>query len=344
MLIALIVATTGFVISIPLAFANGGSSSPPYACGQLGVILDTIRTLESGGNYEARNPNASAAGAYQYVTRTWTYWAGEAGISTDLYPTADNAPAHIQDQVAGVNVTSILADHDNLVESVPVIWYYPVAWGNDEIMDSVPAPQDGNTLTVREYQTEWMGIFNEKLAVAQQAGTMLCAATDVTGEWALPAPRAVIGEGTLDDPHHDYPAWDFMIPVGTPIYAVTGGTVVNVGTWPGNWWSAGCGGGNPPANCSSCGIGITIQHPHGLRHTYCHNSAAHVAEGDTVAPGQHIADSGNSGRSGGPHLHLEFRINNVRRCPQPLLAALYLGTPIPTAESLPTSGCSFTPQ
>ena len=344
MLIALIVAATGFVISIPLVFANGGSSSPPYACGQLGVILDTIRTLESGGNYEARNPNASAAGAYQYVTGTWTYWAGEAGISTDLYPTADSAPAHIQDQVAGVNVTSILANHDNLVESVPVIWYYPVAWGNDEIMDSVPAPQYGNTLTVREYQTKWMGIFNEKLAVAQEAGTMLCAATDVTGEWALPAPRAVIGEGTLDDPHHHYPAWDFMIPVGTPIYAVTGGTVANVGTWPGNWWSAGCGGRNPPANCSSCGIGVTIQHPDGLRHTYCHNSVAHVVEGDTVAPGQHIADSGNSGRSGGPHLHLEFRINNVRRCPQPLLAALYFGTPIPTAESLPTSGCSFIPR
>lgn len=341
-LLALIVATTGFVISIPLVFANGGSSSPPYACGQLGVILDTIRTLESGGNYDVRNPNASAAGAYQYVTGTWTYWAGEADISTGLYPTADRAPAHIQDQVAGVNVTSILANHDNLVESVPVIWYYPVAWGNDEIMDSVPAPQYGNTLTVREYQTKWMGIFNEKLAVAQESGTMLCAATDVTGEWALPAPRAVIGEGTLDDPHRHYPAWDFMIPVGTPIYAVTGGTVANVGQWPGNWWSAGCSGRNPPADCSSCGIGVTIQHPDGLRHTYCHNSVAHVVEGDIVAPGQHIADSGNSGRSGGPHLHLELRIRDVRRCPQPLLAALYFGTPIPTAESLPTSGCSFT--
>lgn len=338
---ALIVAATGFLMSIPLVFANGGSSSPPYACGQLGVILDTIRTLESGGDYEAHAAKASAAGAYQYVTGTWTHWANEADIDLDLYPTADTAPAHIQDQVAGVNVSSILADHDNLVESVPVIWYYPTAWGNDAIMDAIPRPDAGNRLTVRQYQTKWMGVFNEKLAAAQETGSMLCASTDVTGEWALPAPRATIAETTLDDPHHDYPAWDFLIPVGTPIYAITGGTVANVGTWPGNWWSAGCGGNSPPANCSTCGIGITIQHQDGLRHTYCHNSANHVAQGDTITPGQHIADSGNSGRSGTPHLHLELRINNVRRCPQPLLAALYNATPIPTPDSLPTSGCSF---
>lgn len=340
-LIAVFVVATGFVMSIPLLFANGASATPPYACGQLGVILDTIRTRESGGDYTAHAAKGSAAGAYQYVTGTWKHWADQAEISADLYPTADSAPPHIQDQVAGVNVTSILADHNNLVEAVPVIWYYPIAWDNDTIMDQVPAPQFGNTLTVREYQTGWLKLFNSKLATPQQADTMLCANTDVTGQWALPAPRSMIGEDTLDDPHHDYPAWDFTIPVGTAIYAVTAGTVANIGTWPGNWWNAGCNSPNRPPACSTCGIGITIQHPDGLRHTYCHNSVAHVAQGDIVAPGQHIADSGNSGRSGEPHLHLELRINNVRYCPQPLMTALYFGTPIPTPESLPTSGCSF---
>ena len=48
-------ATTMFLLSIPMVFANGGSATAPYACGQLGVILDTIRTLESGGDYEIRN-------------------------------------------------------------------------------------------------------------------------------------------------------------------------------------------------------------------------------------------------------------------------------------------------
>ncbi|MEP2372754.1 M23 family metallopeptidase [Ilumatobacter sp.] len=339
-LAALIFGTIGFVLSIPLVFANGGDSTGVYACGQLGTILDTIRTLESGGNYQIESGGSSASGAYQYIDTTWRYWAGEADVSTDLYPTAASAPDFIQDQVAGVNVSAILADNDNSVEAVPIVWYYPAALDDPSWMDRIPAPSAGNTLTVREYQTRWLDTYNEK-AEAGGENAITCGPTAVTGDWALPAPREVIGENTLDDPHHDYPAWDFMIPAGTPIYAITGGTVANVGTWTGNWWAAGCGGNNPPAACTSCGVGITIQHPDGLRHTYCHNSTSHVAEGDAVAPGQHIADSGNSGRSGSAHLHLELRINGIRHCPQPLLDALYHGTAIPLAADLPTSGCSF---
>ena len=33
--------------------------------------------------------------------------------------------------------------------------------------------------------------------------------------------------------------------------------------------------------------------------------------------------SGNTGRSGAPHLHLELRSTDVRRCPQLLLRELY---------------------
>ncbi len=60
-----------------------------------------------------------------------------------------------------------------------------------------------------------------------------------------------------------------------------------------------------------------------------------------VAPGQHIADSGDTRPLRHAHLHLELRINGVRHCPQPLLDALYHGTPIPLAADLPTTGCSF---
>ena len=63
------------------------------------------------------------------------------------------------------------------------------------------------------------------------------------GAWSLPGPRALIeaNPSVLDAPHHDYPAWDRIIPVNTPIYAVRGGTVVNVEAWPHNWWTSGCG-------------------------------------------------------------------------------------------------------
>lgn len=327
------------VLSIPLVFANGGPATSPYACGRLGVILDTIRTLESGGDYTIRARGASAAGAYQYITSTWRHWAGEAGVSTELYPTADTAPPHIQDRVAGANVSVILADNDNLVEVVPVIWYYPAALGDAEIMDKIPMPSAGNVLTVREYQTRWLDTYNEKLA-ATDGETPTCAATDVTGEWALPLPGEILTVEMLSAPHHTYPAVDLRVPVGTPVFAITGGRVDRVTKWNHNWWAVGCGGSRRPAGCQSCGIGITIQHPDGLRHTYCHNSRNHVAIGDQIAPGQHIADSGNSGRSGAPHLHLEMRVDGQRLCPQGLLTAL-LDRRHTTDEGWPRQGCSF---
>ena len=70
---ALLVGCIVSALSIPLVFANGGPATSPYACGRLGVILDTIRTLESGGDYTARASGASAAGAYQYITSTWRH-------------------------------------------------------------------------------------------------------------------------------------------------------------------------------------------------------------------------------------------------------------------------------
>ena len=123
--------------------------------------------------------------------------------------------------------------------------------------------------------------------------------------------------------------------------AVTGGTVARITNWNANWWEVGCGRSNPPADCHSCGIGITIQHPDGLRHTYCHNSRHHVTVGDQIAPGQHIADTGNTGRSGAPHLHLEFRIDGQRVCPQPLMIPLFEGSPVGQTSEAAAQDCSF---
>jgi len=60
---------------------------------------------------------------------------------------------------------------------------------------------------------------------------------------------------------------------------------------------------------SGYGLTVVIDHGNGLETRYAHLSGASVREGDRVEAGQVVAQSGSSGRSTGPHLHLEARQN-----------------------------------
>ncbi|MGY0485884.1 M23 family metallopeptidase [Streptomyces sp. WG-D5] len=92
--------------------------------------------------------------------------------------------------------------------------------------------------------------------------------------------------------HHS--GQDFAVPVGTEVVAVHGGTVVKAG---------GNGAGDGPAY----GNAIVIKHSDGTYSQYAHLSRIDVKVGDKVGTGDHIALSGNTGNSSGPHLHFEIR-------------------------------------
>jgi hypothetical protein len=83
--------------------------------------------------------------------------------------------------------------------------------------------------------------------------------------WSIPVPAGAFNPSQLDDPHHDYPAWDLMIPTGTPVYALTAGTVARVTRYSRNWWRAACSAAID-GGCQSCGMGVTVQTDIGLRH------------------------------------------------------------------------------
>lgn len=86
----------------------------------------------------------------------------------------------------------------------------------------------------------------------------------------------------------DIPMW-----FGSKVYATGAGVVISAG------WDGGLG------------WAVEIQHEMGFTTTYGHTSKLLVKKGDEVKAGDPIALSGNSGRSTGPHLHYEMRLNNV---------------------------------
>jgi murein DD-endopeptidase MepM/ murein hydrolase activator NlpD len=53
------------------------------------------------------------------------------------------------------------------------------------------------------------------------------------------------------------------------------------------------------------GLTVVVDHGSGVETRYAHLSSAPIKAGDLVESGQLIAQSGNSGRSTGPHLHFE---------------------------------------
>jgi murein DD-endopeptidase MepM/ murein hydrolase activator NlpD len=90
---------------------------------------------------------------------------------------------------------------------------------------------------------------------------------------------------------------DFPAEAGTPIVATASGKVIFA-----DWHPA-------------YGKMLEIDHGNGLVSRYAHTSSVAVKEGDLVVRGQRVATVGSTGRSTGPHLHFEVRLNGVPQNP-----------------------------
>lgn len=130
----------------------------------------------------------------------------------------------------------------------------------------------------------------------------------------VPYRKPVIGEveftsgfGVRSDPFLGRPAMhtglDFRAAMGDPVRATANGKVVSSG-WAGGY-----------------GRMVEIDHGNGLATRYGHLSQINVKVGDLIKIGQVIGEVGSTGRSTGPHLHYETRIDGDAVDPQKFLRA-----------------------
>ena len=106
--------------------------------------------------------------------------------------------------------------------------------------------------------------------------------------WQLPIKTYVLTSGFGRRWGNLHAGEDFAAPVGTALVSMSTGTVVFAGEQ------------------SGFGVLVKIRYWDGTVAFYAHMSRSSVTEGASVGPGQVVGQSGNTGDSTGPHLHLEI--------------------------------------
>lgn len=152
-----------------------------------------------------------------------------------------------------------------------------------------------------ENRTDSLGILESQLFDAKVKKKLMPTIPPVDGSWSASS------FGWRIDPFNGMLAMhegvDFVVDVGTPVFAAAGGVVRFSGMHP------------------QYGYMIEIDHGNDFTTRYAHNSRLLVREGEVVQRGSKIAESGSTGRATGPHVHFEVRYRGVAQNPARFLQA-----------------------
>jgi len=136
-------------------------------------------------------------------------------------------------------------------------------------------------------------VMEEPIKEVLLVGTKALPSLQGSGTYIYPVVGARLSQGYSS--YHR--AIDLAISSGSKVRASDGGTVIYAGYR------------------GSYGYVIRINHGGNRVTLYAHCSKLLVRAGEKVYQGQHIANSGSTGRSTGPHLHFEVIINGVQKNP-----------------------------
>lgn len=165
----------------------------------------------------------------------------------------------------------------------------------------------GDIVVANDLKNEDLLVIGEKLLIPRKPGYSIgLPAWNVTrglplGELQWPLVGWISSPfGYRDGKPHE--GVDFAADFGTPIKTVMPGRVIFAGPR------------------GTYGITVILDHGEGLSTLYAHTSKLLVSEGEWVNKGQTIALVGNTGRSNGPHLHMELQINGIPYDPMMFLS------------------------
>ena len=118
---------------------------------------------------------------------------------------------------------------------------------------------------------------------------------------SVPTLKFPVNNGVLTSPFgfrwgRFHKGLDIAAPAGTPIYACAEGKIIFTGS---------------RKKFRRYGNTVLIDHGKGVYTYYAHLSDILIKKNQSIKKGQKIALVGNSGRSTGPHLHLEVRVANT---------------------------------
>lgn len=150
------------------------------------------------------------------------------------------------------------------------------------------------------------------LALVSLSLPALVLKTELTGlaprQWQPPLQQGQVGSwyGEIHSFRQGKPhgGLDFIAPRGTPVLAIAAGKVL----------LSGSGSLHP-----NLGNVVLVEHGGGYQSMYAHLDTVTVQPGQQLQPGQSVGTLGNSGRTTGPHLHLELIQAGERVDPATLL-------------------------
>nr|MBA3348543.1 peptidoglycan DD-metalloendopeptidase family protein [Actinomycetota bacterium] len=180
-----------------------------------------------------------------------------------------------------------------------------LAWSQRELATARRDKSDAleATQTTREeYLQEVEGLLAQSAALSAkiQSAQTAAAAGSAPAPSSSPSAAGYIwpAHGILTSPFgwrwgRMHEGIDIAVASGTAVVSSAAGTVIVAG-WMGGYGNL-----------------VVVDHGNGIATAYGHNTSVTVGVGQSVAQGQLIAYSGNTGHSTGPHIHFEVRINGA---------------------------------